>query len=204
MAIKNPNTKETTFVGLVLAAEVFHPQCCSTDYETVYATVWNAEKGEPEDVPAGVAAYGLQERWATEDATPEIREAFRSWRTAKEDREREYRYQADLWRVLAFAKSGDRAVVVGGRKAKAGTEVAFEWAGTTRDGRMCGRTPEGVWINRERFAVVRPGREVSERVTAALNAGLDIREETVAGRTVFCHRFFSFGPRPVDQWVTAE
>lgn len=112
----------TEHVGLVLDADGERNGYDDSDF---YATVWNPEKGAPEQIVFATTRGWTYPNHAEADATPEVVAAFKAWRAECARKAKEH---ADA-KERRTVRIGKRVKVVKGRKVPQGTEGVVFWHG---------------------------------------------------------------------------
>jgi hypothetical protein len=111
----------TTHQGLVLAereANGYH----DSDF---YATVWNAEKGKPEEIMWGTTRGWTYPNRCSVDASPEIKALYEGY-SEKQRAEARARYEAEKAKM---PEPGRKVRVIKGRKLPIGTIAESVWLG---------------------------------------------------------------------------
>jgi len=120
----------TFAVGMVLSLS----ETNGYDDSDFHATVWNADKGEPERITYASTRGWTYANGANVDATPEVLAAYEAWRVARDARIRKEREEAEAKQP----RKGKRVRVVGGRGPKGhkgpwqGQEAEVFWRGADK------------------------------------------------------------------------
>jgi len=126
---------ETTHIGLVLDANGERNYHDDSDF---YATVWNPEKGCPEQIEFATTRGWTYPNSAWVDATPEVLAAYSAWGERVRKAAEERRKAEALAKEVAAAKEprkGRRVKVVKGRKVPLGFEGIVIWEGVDNWGK---------------------------------------------------------------------
>lgn len=129
-----------TFVGLCLSDREYN----GYDDSDWAMTVWNAEKGEPEEIVyASTRGWTYPAYGSFVDATAEVRDAFMAWQAEQIRLSNLARLEADA-RVAQHeaeqARPGREVEVVKGRKVPVGTIGRCFWRGFGKFGERVGLT----------------------------------------------------------------
>lgn len=123
---------DVEFEGAVLNGHVFHNTCFNGDYETVYASVWDAAQACVRDIAVGTVSYGSSwyQAHAGTDATDEIKALAEAYLTEQKRKQYAHAQVIQDWKRTTGIIRGNRVVVRYGRKIPKGTIAIIERVAT--------------------------------------------------------------------------